>query len=59
MKGKKEKLFKEIKMLFLEFETQHNSKLKESSKKARLTLTELKNLILEYKLASVEEQINL
>ncbi len=59
MKGKKEKLFKEIKMLFLEFETQHKSNLRESNKKARLTLTELKNLILEYKLASVEEQINL
>lgn len=59
MKGKKDKLFKEIKMLFLEFETQHKINSKDSSKKARVTLTEMKNLILQYKLASVEEHINL
>jgi hypothetical protein len=46
-------------MLFVEFEPQHKMNSKDSSKKTRITLMEMKNLILKHKLASVKEHINL
>ena len=48
-------LFEEIKELFVQFESEHNSTTKAGKSRARKAIGEIKKLVTEYRKVSVEE----
>jgi len=53
--AKSQKLFEQIKELFIEFETEHNGSSKAAKSRARKAIGEIKKLVTDYRKASVEE----
>jgi len=58
MSSKKQELFDEMKTLWLKFEEEHKKTTKVAQKNARILIGELKKLVTEYRVASVEETKN-
>lgn len=58
MASKKEEIFQTMKQLWETFEEEHNKTTKVSQKNARTHIGNLKKLVTEYRLASVEETKN-
>lgn len=54
-KTQTQQIFEQIKELFEEFETQHNSSTKVSATRARKAIGEIKKLVTDYRKASIEE----
>lgn len=55
MASKKDEIFQTMKTLWEKFEEEHNKTTKVSQKNARTHIGNLKKLVTEYRLASVEE----
>jgi len=53
--AKSQKLFEQIKELFIEFETEHNGSSKAAKSRARKAIGEIRKLVTDYRKASVEE----
>lgn len=49
-------IYEQLKTLWEEFESNHNSSTKVSAKRARKSLGEIKKLVTSYRQASVEEE---
>ena len=58
MGSKKQDLFEQMTKLFAQFTEEHNKTTKVSQKNARILIGDLKKLVTDYRLASVEETKN-
>ena len=58
MASKKQELFENMKVLWEKFEEEHSKTTKVSQKNARILIGDLKKLVTDYRLASVEETKN-